>query len=90
MHMRSLGLEPRSWEEVHTIQGNGVPSKFPAYEVSVTLGGMAALNTRRFEILIGGQPFINQPFEGLLGRDVLRHCLIGWNGPAGTLRLEYL
>jgi hypothetical protein len=89
MHMRSLGLEPRSWEEVHTVQSQGVPTDFAAYEVSLVLGGLATVNSRRFELLIGGQPFINQPFDGLLGRDVLNQCRLGWHGPARNLRFEY-
>jgi hypothetical protein len=89
MHMRSLGLDPRSWEEVHTVQSKGVPQEFPAYEVSLVLGGFSTPNTRRFELLIGGQPFINQPFDGLLGRDVLNQCRLGWRGPARNLRFEY-
>jgi hypothetical protein len=89
MHMRSLGLDPRSWEEVHTVQSKGVPIDFPAYEVSLVVGGLATANTRRFELLIGGQSFINQPFDGLLGRDVLNHCRLGWRGPARSLRFEY-
>lgn len=89
MHMRSLGLAPRSWEEVHTVQSKGVAIDFPAYEVSVTVGGLATINSRRFELLIGGQPFINQPFDGLLGRDVLNFCRLGWHGPARKLRFEY-
>lgn len=89
MHMRSLELEPRSWEEVHTVQSKGVPVEFPAYEVSLVLGGLSTANTRRFELLIGGQSFINQPFDGLLGRDVLNQCRLGWHGPARKLRFEY-
>jgi hypothetical protein len=44
---------------------------------------------RRFELLIVGRSFDNQPFDGLLGRDVLNQCHLGWRGPAQTLRLEY-
>ncbi|MFM8900532.1 MAG: retropepsin-like aspartic protease [Burkholderiales bacterium] len=89
MHMRSLGLEPRSWEEVHTVQSKGIPIDFAAYEVSLVLGGLATVNSRRFELLIGGQSFINQPFDGLLGRDILNQCRLGWHGPGRNLRFEY-
>lgn len=88
--MRSLGLEPRSWAEVYTIQGNGVAMGFPAYDASLLIRGAPANRmSRRFELLIGGQPFINQPVDGLLGRDVLNFCRIGWHGPARTLRFDY-
>tara|TARA_B100001105_G_scaffold96114_1_gene76450 strand:+ start:610 stop:999 length:390 start_codon:yes stop_codon:yes gene_type:complete len=89
MHMRSLGLQPRSWAEVHTVTGGGIATEFPAYEVGITLGGQASPNTRRFQLLIGGQPFINQPFDGLIGRDILNVCRIGWNGPAREIRIDY-
>ena len=89
MHMRSLGLDPGGWEEVHTVLGQGVATDFATYSVSPVLGGQATQNTRRFEIQIGGQAFINQPVDGLLGRDVLNFCRLGWNGPGRELRIEY-
>jgi hypothetical protein len=89
MHMRSLGLEPRSWGQVHDLGSKGIAQDFNAYEVSLVVGGPATPNARRFELLIGGRSFDNQPFDGLLGRDVLNQCHLGWRGPARTLRLEY-
>lgn len=89
MHMRSLNLEPRSWGQVHDLSTKGVAQDFNAYEVSLVLGGAATPNTRRFELLIGGRSFDNQPFDGLLGRDILNQCQMGWRGPARILRLDY-
>ena len=89
MHMRSLGLEPRSWEETHTATNKGVGKDFPYFEVSLLIGRPASPESRRFELLMGGDAYINHGFDGLLGRDVLRHCRLGWNGPAGTVRFQY-
>ena len=89
MHMRSLRLEPRSWADVHTAQGKGVAKPFPTYEVSLVMGGVANSNTQRHELLIGGNSFINQSCDGLLGRDILNHYRLGWNGPTRQLHFEY-
>lgn len=86
---RNLGLEPRGWEQVHTVHSRGVPDKFFAYDASLTIGGYATEKSRHFQIQICTQPFINQPFDGLLGRDVLNKCRLGWNGPSCKLRFEY-
>lgn len=88
-HMRALQLQPRSWEEVHTVSGRGVPTNFATYEVSLIIGGEATVLTRRFEILIGGEAFINQPVQGLLGRDVLNQFQLGWNGRTRELHIDY-
>lgn len=89
MHMRSLNLEPQSWHHAHNLSSKGVAQAFSAYEVSLVLGGVATENSRRFNLMIGGASFNNQPVEGVLGRDVLNQCILGWRGLAGTLRIDY-
>lgn len=89
MHMRSLGLDPRSWAPVHTAQTKGVAENKPTYEVSVIIGGLANHMTRRFGILIGGGSYDNTSYDGLLGRDILNQCTLVWNGLSRRLWLEY-
>lgn len=74
---------------MHDLNSKGVAQEFNAYDVSLVLGGPATDNSRRFSIPIGGQSFDNQPFDGLLGRDVLNLCNLGWRGPGQTLRIDY-
>lgn len=89
MHMRTLGLEARSWGEVHDLSGKGIPRGFNAYDICLTIGGIATPSTRRFELPIGTGSFDNQGIDGLLGRDVLNVCHLGWRGTSRVLRIDY-
>lgn len=85
--MKQLGLNPRSWFDVETVEG--VEQDQPAYEVSLILGGIATPNAKRFETLIGGAEFVNTPHDGLLGRNILMHLQFVWNGPSESVRVQY-
>jgi len=85
--MNQLGLTPRSWFDVETV--DGVQENLPAYEVSLILGGIATPNTKRFETLIGGSEFVDTPHDGLLGRNILRFLHFAWNGPSESVRVHY-
>jgi hypothetical protein len=87
VYMSQLGLSPRSWIDVDTPKG--VEENQPAYEVSLVLGGIGTPNAKRFETLIGGTEFSNMPFDGLLGRNILRELMIAWSGPSETVRIQY-
>ena len=86
-YMNQLGLSPRSWFEVETV--DGVEGEQPGYEVSLILGGVGTLNTKRFETLIGGCEFENTPHDGLLGRNILKFLHVAWNGPSASVRVQY-
>ena len=85
--MNQLGLTPRSWFDVET--ANGLEEDQPAYEVSLVLGGLGTANARRFETLVGAKEFADMPFDGLLGRNILRYIHFAWNGPSESLRVHY-
>jgi hypothetical protein len=86
--MNQLGLTtPRSWFDVETAAG--VEEGQPAYEVSLTLGGIATPNAKRFETLIGGNDFADMPFDGLLGRNILKELQVVWSGPSEVVRIQY-
>ena len=85
--MTQLGLQPRGWFDVEKI--NNVERHTPAYEVCLILGGVGTANSKRFEMMIGGEEFDGTPHDGLLGRDVLKFMQVVWNGPTETLRVSY-
>jgi hypothetical protein len=85
-YMDQLGLKPRSWFDVELVDGT---EQAPSFEVSLILGGVGTPQARRFELLIGGAEFKDKPHDGLLGRDVLRHLQLGWNGPSQEVRVTY-
>lgn len=87
-YLKKLGIStPRSWFDVDT--ANGVEEDQPAYEVSLALGTIGTPTARRFEILVGAKEFENMPFDGLLGRNILRSIHFGWNGPLESVRVSY-
>ena len=86
-YMSQLGLTPRSWIDVET--ANGIEEDQPAYDIGLVLGGFGTANAKRFETLIGAKEFPDMPFDGLLGRDILAHIQLAWNGPSASLRIQY-
>jgi hypothetical protein len=88
--MRSLQLTPTGATSYHSSSTNGIAQNCDVYDVALFLGGMGKPHSLRFDpVPVMATPFINQPFEGLLGRDVLNRIHLVWKGPAGTLVLEY-
>lgn len=86
-YMDQLRLVPRTWfgvERVHNIEQNR-----PGYEISLILGGVGSLLTKRFELLIGGAEFTDTQHDGLLGLGILSSLHLGWNGPSQQLRVSY-
>ncbi|MFY9511082.1 MAG: aspartyl protease family protein [Rubrivivax sp.] len=88
--MRSLQLTPTGATLYHSTSTNGVAQPCDIYDVQFILGGVATPSTLRIDPLaIMAPAFINHPFEGLLGRDVLGQLQVAWNGPGQTVRIEY-
>jgi hypothetical protein len=88
--MRSLGLEPTGVTLYTSATTGGVPKECHLYDIELVLGGIAKPNTWRLDPLqVMGDTFINEPFQGLLGRDVLNQCQLDYNGRTGTVTLYY-
>jgi Aspartyl protease len=88
--MRALQLTPTSATSYHSSSTSGVAQQCDVYDVSMTLGGVATVNSLRIDPLpVMANAFINHPFDGLLGRDVLARVQMGWSGPTQTLTLTY-
>lgn len=88
--MRTLQLDPTGATLFHSSSTNGVAERAAIYDVRLILGGMATANTLRIDPLpMMATALINQPFEGILGRDVLARLQLAWNGPAQEVQLSY-
>lgn len=89
--MRTLQLTPTSSTLFHSTSTKGVALECDEYDVQLILGGIANANTLRLEPLsVMATALINQPFQGLLGRDVLNRMQLGWNGPAQSVTIDYV
>lgn len=88
--MRSLQLTPTSATAYHSTSTSGVAQQCDVYDIGLVLGGIATQNSFRIDPLaVMANAFINQPFDGLLGRDVLARVQMAWNGPTQRLILSY-
>lgn len=88
--MRSLQLDPTGSAKYHSSSTNGVAQPCDVFDVCLVLGGLTSPNTLKFDPMqaIGGT-FLNQGYDGLLGRDVLGRVQMAWNGPGQQLTLFY-
>ena len=88
--MRTLQLNPTGATRFHSASSAASGDDCDLYDVQLFIGGMATPNTLKLGPLpIMARGFINQPFSGLLGRDVLNRVHMAWRGPAGKLVLSY-
>lgn len=86
--IRRLDIPPRGSIAIHT------PSTGTAYENRYTHDVCLVLGETETTSLIITTPIIgielaSQGFYALLGRDVLRHCRLVYDGPQGSITLEY-
>ncbi len=88
--MRTLQLQPTSTAGYHSASTQGVAQRCNVFDVGLSIGSTAHNNLWRLDpIQVMANPFINQPHQGLLGRDVLGRLQLHWNGPAQRLVLNY-
>lgn len=63
-------------------------------EYFVTLSVINPVNTPRSDLVLRNHPIIEQPlrqlgYEALLGRDVLEHCMLVYDGPGRSVTLAF-
>jgi hypothetical protein len=66
----------------------------PTPEYTVGLAVLHPSGNPRANLILRSHPVVEQPlgrlgYEFLIGRDVLKHCLIVYDGPSGRLTLAY-
>ncbi|MGV8825088.1 retropepsin-like aspartic protease [Methylibium petroleiphilum] len=88
--MRSLGLEATSASEYTSASTQGIARPCDVYDIELIIGGQANAMTWRLGALqVITDAFLNEPFHGLLGRDVLNQAQLEYNGRARRCTLTY-
>ena len=86
--VESLGLSPTGQVDVHTPSTGQNTVKIFQYDVCLML--YHTENNRFFSSLpIMASDLSKQNIQGLLGRDVLAHCLLVYDGASGTYSLAF-
>jgi hypothetical protein len=86
--LNQLGLQPTGQVDVSTPSTDGQPVAMLQYDVGLLLPHSA--NSRFFPtIAVTGANFQAHGIHGLLGRDVLAHCLVVYDGPANLYALAF-
>ena len=89
--LESLSLTPRDSYRFHSASTDeGEPDECDEYDVCLTLGSSADQNLWRFSTFrIMASDRLGRHRHGLLGRDVLEHMQMEWNGTQRLLHLLY-
>ena len=86
--VESLGLSPTGQVDVHTPSTGQNTVKIFQYDVCLMLDHTE--NNRFFSSLpIMASDLSKQNIQGLLGRDVLAHCLLVYDGASGRYSLAF-
>lgn len=86
--VQALGLQPTSFQPIHTPSTNGAAIMMPQYDVSLIIPHPDI--RRNFAALpVMASNFRVQNIDGLLGRDVLAGCVLILNGPEKTFTLAF-
>lgn len=88
----ALGLQPTGTVPVHTPSTGNVPVSQQVYDVGLILPGQGATGAQVHYVAnlpIIGSNFSAQGIDGLLGRDVLKHCRMTYSGSDGLVLLSF-
>lgn len=83
-----LGLSPTGVIPIHTPSTGQNPVEFPQFDVAILL--YHEDNSRYLATVpVTEVDLSNQGIDGLLGRDILSHCLLVYDGPANSFCLAF-
>jgi hypothetical protein len=86
-----LRLQPTSGQQATTISA-GATVQSNQYDISLLIPASAAGNGNNLKIgnlLVAELSLTGAPYDGLIGRSVLKHCALNYDGIAGTFRLDW-
>jgi len=86
--VQALGLIRRGSTTLYVASLAGTPQTFDEYEVNLTFPHSQAALTL-FTLPVVASSLMLQGFEVLLGRDVLKNCLLIYDGQAGAYTLAF-
>lgn len=83
----ALGLQPTGSANMRTPSTGAKPLIIPTFEIELTL---PANNPKVFPTLtVCGGHFLTMGYHGLIGRDVLAHCRMDYDGPRDFVTLSF-
>jgi len=86
--LRSLGLKPTGTVKVHTPSTQGEGEEMSQYDIHVVIGeGQSYPLTMVLPAI--GITIANQGFCALIGREILNHCILIYNGPEQKFHINY-
>ena len=88
--LTSLNLTPTGNTQLNTPSTGGQPVVAPTYDVSLTITAMAGQPQFIFQTIPIIQSELQvQGIQALIGRDILRFCLLTYDGRNGLFSLAY-
>jgi len=85
-----LGVQPSGVTPIHTPSTEGEAHSRYQYDVQLHIQGSHNQPPLYFPLMsVVGTSFTHQGIDGLLGRDVLAHCLLIYNASLGIFTLSY-
>ena len=83
-----LQLDFRNVISIHTPSTGAAYESRNTFDASVVLGEMQPVALVKTVEVIESD-FAIQGFYGLIGRDILRHCIFTFDGPSGRFTIQY-
>jgi hypothetical protein len=89
--LTALGLTPTGEAEIHTPSTGGVPVKTPTYDVRIAIlaGRPGDLHFISETIQVTSTDLTAQGLQVLIGRDILKSCILHFNGSDSVFSLCY-
>jgi hypothetical protein len=88
-YLEGLGLEAAGWTWLRSATTGASPVKTQVYAVSLALAGERTGVLATDLEVIAAEDLGGLGFRALLGRDVLDHCLLHYDGPARRFALTF-
>jgi hypothetical protein len=87
----ALGLTPTGEAEIHTPSTGGVPVKTPTYDVRIAIlaGRAGDLHFVSETVQVTSTDLTAQGLQVLIGRDILKSCILHFNGADAVFSLCY-
>jgi len=91
--LQALGLNPTGEAEIFTPTTGGIPVKIPTYDVCIAIlaGRTGDVHFISDTIQVTGASLTAQGlgYQVLIGRDILKSCILYFNGADGVFSLSY-
>lgn len=89
--LRALGLTPTGEAEIHTPSTGGTAMRVDTYDVQIAIlaGRPGDLHFISETVQVTSSALISQGFHALIGTDILRSCILYYNGADSLFTISY-